>query len=254
MKDSLQGRSIFIAIPAYDGRIAITAAFALAQLILYCKQYGMECQMAHVSGCAIMPVARNTLVYEFMKSECTDLMFIDSDIEFNPKDVIKLLHQGSSHAIVGGVIPTRKRGAPYLVKLLEDQEGKIILDGDGLIEAEMLGTAFMLVRSFVFGDLIEHYPEWKYENEDGAIHSSVFDLKSTKQGYRGEDKVFCVRARKEGYRIWVDSTIKLNHFGQFKYEGNFDKDIIEPAIKNDYKLLDSDFTKTHTVDKVDWNT
>jgi hypothetical protein len=58
----------------------------------------------------------------------------------------------------------------------------------------------------------------------------VFDFKVTREGYIGEDFLFCDRAREAGYEVWVDPSITLGHMGVQEYVGNFGKDILYPMI------------------------
>lgn len=226
---SLVGRNLFIAIPCYDSKVNVTTAFGIARILQELREYGVGCQMAHLSGCSVVSKARNTLVAEFIKSGCSDLLFIDSDIEFDPQDIIRLLAWGTEKDIVGGVIPTRKKDHPYIATLLEDEKGHFKFDG-GLVEALRLGTAFMLIRDYVLKTMIERHPEWSYKNVDGSVHHSIFDFRSTTEQYIGEDYNFCDRARAEGFRVFIDPEIKLDHYGWYKFEGNFGADVIWPAL------------------------
>jgi hypothetical protein len=232
---SLAGRSLFIAIPCYDGKVNVTIAFNIARLVQELPQYGVACQMAHLSGCSVVSKARNTLAAEFLRSGCTDLLWIDSDIEFNPDDIVRLMAWASEKDIVGGVIPTRKPESPYIATLLEDEDGRFKLE-NGLVEAERLGTAFMLIRDYVLKTMVEKHPEWDYEDNDGVTQHALFDFTLKNRQYVGEDYTFCDRARADGFRIFVDPAIKLDHFGSYKYKGDFGKDVVYPAlVHNDSK-------------------
>ena len=80
----LSGRKLFIAIPAYDGKINIKLAYNVAALMPKAMQHGIAVSMGDVSGCSIITMARNQLVHEFLKSDCTELLFIDSDVIATP--------------------------------------------------------------------------------------------------------------------------------------------------------------------------
>ena len=68
----LAGRKLFIAIPAYDGKINIKTAYNIAALMPKAVQHGVAINMGDVSGCSIITMARNQLVHEFLKSDCTE--------------------------------------------------------------------------------------------------------------------------------------------------------------------------------------
>lgn len=232
----LRGRSVFLAIPCYDGKICATGAFAIAQLALMLPGYGVALQMAHLSGCSVISKARNSLVQAFMESGCTDLLFIDADVRWDPNDIIRLLGWASEKDVVGGVIPTRRPNAPYIATLLEDEQGRFKLDR-GLVEARHLGTAFMMIRRHVFEKLIAEHPEWAYRSvhgdENSPNHYSIFDFKSSSDGYIGEDYNFCDRVRAAGMRVFIDPDIKLDHYGTWEFKGDFGRDVIYKALRGE---------------------
>jgi hypothetical protein len=77
---SLLGRKLFIGIPCYDGKVNIKTAYALAQLMPEAMRLGVAVTLSDISNCSIITLARNSLVAEFLKTDCTDLLFIDADV------------------------------------------------------------------------------------------------------------------------------------------------------------------------------
>lgn len=55
------------------------------------KAYGIEIKFYYLFNESLITRARNYCADEFMRSDCTHLMFIDSDIGFNANDVIAML-------------------------------------------------------------------------------------------------------------------------------------------------------------------
>lgn len=228
----LSGRKLFIAIPAYDFKVSLKLAVALANFCQQAIQYGIEVQIGSICGCSVVSRARNLLVKDLMESECTDLLFIDADINFRAEDVFRLLAWTSDpkKGIVAGVPRTRKTNKVYIATLDQDEQG-LTMNGMGLVRATRVATAFMMVRREVFENLITCHPEWTYFDENsGRQLSAVFDFKVTPEGYIGEDFLFCDRTRELGYEVWIDPTIKLGHMGVQEYEGDFGKDCLYPMI------------------------
>ena len=65
----LNGRKLMIAIPAYDGRVNIKTAIALAKLTPETNKFGVTLYISHISGCSLITKARNALVADFLETE-----------------------------------------------------------------------------------------------------------------------------------------------------------------------------------------
>jgi hypothetical protein len=229
---NLAGRKLFVALPAYDFKVSLKLAVSLARLAQQLPQHGIELTIGSICGCSVVSRARNLLVRDFLDSDCTELMFIDADINFDPEDVLRLMAWASDpkKGIVGGVPRTRKTNKVYIAQLDQDEEG-VTMNRMGLVQAKRIATAFMMVRREVFERLVNENPQWNYydHNTDKQLNA-VFDFLVTEEGYMGEDYLFCDRARALGYEVWIDPTIKLGHMGVQEYEGDFGRDVLYPMI------------------------
>lgn len=223
----LRTRRLMVAIPCYDGKLNIHAAFALSQLTSISQIYGFGLQLAHISGCSIITKARNALVNRFMRSDCTDLLFIDADINFKPEDVLRILALSDDKDIVAGAYPRRADDKRFFTDIHDPLEFS-----DGLLRVERVGTGFMLVRRHVFEALEAAHPEWKFwVNTENAHYTAFFDFKQTPEGYIGEDYLFCDRARTAGFKVWMDPDINLGHFGSTEFTGNFREQVVTPLLE-----------------------
>lgn len=228
-----------IGLPTYDFKVSSKLAISLASFCVKAQDHGVQIQISNISGCSVVSRVRNLIAQDFIKSDCTDLMFIDADINFNADDIFRLMAWASDpkKGIVGGVPTARKKGKVYISTLDQDEDGGIYMNAMGLVKAKRLATAFMLIRREVFEQMQEKHPELKYmddrvenPNPDKLCYS-FFDFKSTPEGYIGEDYVFCDRARELGFEIWVDPTIKLGHMGVTEFEGSFGEDYLYPLLR-----------------------
>lgn len=229
---NLAGRKLFVALPAYDFKVSLKLAVSLARLAQQLPQHGVDLSIGSICGCSVVSRARNLLVKDFLESNCTDLMFIDADINFEPEDVLRLMAWASDPkmGIVGGVPRTRKTNKVYIAQLDQDDEG-LTMNRMGLVRAKRIATAFMLVRREVFERLVNENPQWNYYDHSSDRNlNAVFDFLVTEEGYMGEDYLFCDRARAIGYEVWIDPTIKLGHMGVQEYEGDFGRDVLYPMI------------------------
>jgi hypothetical protein len=50
--------------------------------------------------------ARNGMAYDFMQSDATHLMFIDADITFDPKDIVRMIDADKD--IICGLYPKKE--------------------------------------------------------------------------------------------------------------------------------------------------
>lgn len=223
----LEGRKIFIALPSYDFKVSLKLAISLAKLAQIVGGHGIQIAIGSICGCSVVSKARNLLAYEFLQSDCTDLLFIDSDINFEAEDVLRLLAWTTNYGIAAGVPRTRKVNGRYIVTMDEGENGKLTMDSMGCVKTKRVATAFMMVQRKVFETLREAHPEWQYHDDNsGSTLHSFFDFYSSPTGYMGEDFLFCDRAHAHGFEVWVDPTIKLGHMGVMEYMGDFGKDAI----------------------------
>jgi hypothetical protein len=227
----LDGRSVFIAIPTYDAKAPVDMIGAFLAFSNKAREYGVDFHLGFVKGCSVISSARNILVDEFMKSDCDSLMFIDSDISFDPNDIFRLLAWTQTKSIVGGVYSV-KTVPPLYYMTLDDRDGNVIIDDIGLVKAKSIGTGFMMIKRDVIQELIRCHPEWEYHDRkrDQKL-VSIFDFKSTPEGYYGEDILFCDRARAHGFEVWIDPMIKLGHFGMHEFKADFANDVLFPMMK-----------------------
>jgi hypothetical protein len=236
---SLAGRSVFIALPAYDFKVSLKLAISLARFAQSAPQHGIDIQIGSICGCSVVSRARNLLVKDFLESSCTDLLFIDSDINFEPDDILRLLSwsEDPKKGIVAGVPRTRSEHKTYIANLDYDDGHELTMNSMGLVRATHVATAFMMVRREVFETLVEAHKEWEYyDTRTDRVLNAVFDFKVTEAGYMGEDFLFCDRAREHGYEVWIDPTIKLGHMGVQEYVGDYGKDILYPMIVPSQKV------------------
>lgn len=238
----VSGRKLFFAIPAYDFKVGVKLMGSLVEFARLAPQYGIQFAMGTISGCSVVSRARNLLVDDFLQTECDTLMFIDADMTFDPNDIIRLLAFSGAGAknIVGGTGVARKKEKTFHLNLDKDEDGNLLMDAMGLARAKQMGTGFMMVQRQVFEVLIDRHPEWRFHDvASGRTVYSLFDFKSTPEGYIGEDYNFCDRARAEGFQVWVDPTIKLGHMGVMEYEGAFGEDYLYPMIQAAQEAADN---------------
>jgi len=233
---NLIGRKLMIAIPCYDGKVNIRTAFAIAELVPKLDKMGVRLNLVHMSGCSIITKARNKLVRNFMESDCTDFLFVDSDVVINTDAVTRILALATDKDVVAGSYPRRSKDAKFFLDFYLDDDGQLEFDEHGLMRVESVSTGFMLIRRHVIEHMIEKHPEWQYKGDgDGEIEHALFDFMILDGQYIGEDYAFCLRARTDGFKIYLDPMISLPHIGSEEFTRDFEKDVLRPLLKEHAK-------------------
>ena len=143
--------------------------------------------------------ARETIVDQFLKSECDALMFIDSDMVFHPQSVEFL----SVHDKPFVCAKAFKRVEPYQPcfynKIEINDDGNIYLESpveypNGLMRIDGAGLACALIRREVFEKIEKPY---------------FFPTRNL-----GEDLSFCMKLKKAGIEMFVDLSLQFGHLSQ----------------------------------------
>ena len=182
----LQKKKLFVATPMYGGQCAGMYTKACIDLATMCANYGVECRFFFIFNESLITRARNYLVDEFLRAEdFTHLMFIDSDINFNPKDVLSLaVLCNDERPVIGGpygkkcIAWERIRTAVDVGIADEDPDELSKFTGDFVfnpvqgtkemqinepVEVLEIGTGFMMAQREVFSKWKEAYPQFNYK-------------------------------------------------------------------------------------------
>lgn len=177
-------------------------------------------QWHFMSNESLITRARNECAAAFLASPATHLMFIDADIGFEPKAVIRLLTSG--HDIAAGSYRLKCDEVRFPIK----PENLEPPDEHGFIEAPGATTGFMCIHRRVFLRMQEAIPGLAYQADSGEMHWAFFDTAIRDYKYLSEDYEFCRRWRDLGGTIHIDTTPRFTHQGFKQYEGGL-ADIME---------------------------
>ena len=200
---------VFLAVAAYQG---LAAAFATALFESIYALGDVEAELHVFAENCHVDDARNRLVAEFLASDCTDLVFLDSDVHWRPEDLIRLLR--FDRDIVAGIYPLKHSEEAYPVLCLPGprQSGE-----DGAVEVAGVPTGFMRICRPVLEALDRGARHFK--DKSGAVMPLLFE-RVLDEERRGGDIQFCYLARAAGFRVYVDPEMRLNHFGMHRWSGS----------------------------------
>lgn len=240
----LKDAKILVATPCYGGVCSTHYMLSMTKLAAMSALYGINIGIQTLFNESLVSRARNTLVSEFLSDpDATHLMFIDADIGFEPNDVFKLVLRDKD--VVAGTYPLKNinwekiqtsasSGASIEeIKLSaltytygkrnpdQTMSSKAVLDKVNLVEADAVGTGFLLIKRGVFETIQEAIPDEWYINE--STNKKVYEFFPTgidkiNRISVGEDWLFCYQWRALGGEIWVDGSINLKHIGTHVFE------------------------------------
>ena len=89
--EQLQKRGLMVCTPMYGGQCAGMFTKSCNDLSALCMHYKIDLKFYYLFNESLVTRARNYCCDEFMRSDSTHMIFIDSDISFNPNDVMTML-------------------------------------------------------------------------------------------------------------------------------------------------------------------
>ena len=104
------GRSLFIATAAYES-VKPGYAYSLALTTADLVRHHIPFEISLMEGNCHVDDGRNTLVRNFLTSNCTDMLFIDADLMWSAADVIKMLNH--NEPLVCGAYPKKSNQTSY---------------------------------------------------------------------------------------------------------------------------------------------
>jgi hypothetical protein len=249
--EKMKRTSVFVATPMYGGMACGVYIQSLLQLQNLLGQRGVSMQCAFLFNESLITRARNTLVDKFLDTDCTHLLFIDADIQFEAQDVIALLALDKD--VIGGPYPKKTihwenvaraaRKHPDLdPKALASVTGHYVFNAlseaesfntGELVDVTEIGTGFMLVKRDVFNRMKEAYPHLRYKTDhlgvvNKYIHAyfdTLIDSADSVTGggtdrYLSEDYAFCQLWRKLGGKVYMCPWMKTQHVGTYAFTGD----------------------------------
>ena len=246
---------LYILTPCYGGLCHVNYVLKIIDTKDLLASFGITVVLQFIRNESLITRGRNNLVAKAMHDkEMTHILFIDSDITWDPIDILKLIV--NEKELSGGIYPIKKYHWDRLTgKNMENiLEKKKMSYNQGLTDEQLiyhnllhynfnylntsnkvenncmevytLATGFMMIKRECIEKMIEKHPQLKYTDDCGFLHGdennyayALFDCIIVKDHYFSEDWTFCHRWKEIGGKIWADISINLWHTGQEDYCG-----------------------------------
>jgi hypothetical protein len=234
---------VLIATPMYGG--FCTSGYT-ASMIDFMKKYGsnQEIQFDFMYGIgeALVTRARNMCASIFLKSDATHLLFIDSDIQFVPEQLFKMIQ--TKNDFVCGIYPKKniqwnqvrdavRNNVPVEQLQTAGSEFLVVFNttlpktSDGLVEIERAGTGCMMISRKVFDTLSDKVNTFRIEapvnsnikfGQDEVYKEYFYTSTDPNTGiFLHEDFTFCRMWRETGGKIYGAPWVQLKHIGNHTY-------------------------------------
>jgi len=229
--DFLRQSRVHFCVPCYGGLVNEAFFISMLKFMAAGNKLGLNFTVDTMVNESLIPRGRNSLVAKFLAFEpkSTHLMFVDADIGFEPEEIIKLILANKD--VCGGLYPKKALPIQYVVNKIPNSEKQ----GD-LVEVSNLGTGFMMIKRSVIDKLVQLHPELHYADAIGLdpkydpYKYAFFDtsIDEVTREYLSEDYHFCKLWRSHGGKIWADLSVRLDHTGYYKFQG--DATLLKPHL------------------------
>jgi len=269
--EEMRKMKFFLATPMYGGMCNGMYTKSLMDTTSVFMQYGIPMQIYYLFNESLITRARNYCVANFLKSDATHLIFIDSDIHWKAMDLMYMIHLISEnpelYRIMCALYPKKTIAWEKVLTAaktgdydetpweLEKVAGDMVFNP--LPEAYPNGqapvfqpvkikegaTGFMIIERAVFEEYAEAHPELLYtpdhlregEFKPGEQITAFFDCIINEQNrYLSEDYMFSEYCRKLGMDIWALPMVELMHCGAYIFQGS----IVKMAQANVHATID----------------
>lgn len=238
--DQLKAVNLMIAMPTYQGVVHSGCMLSLFKLSHELRSRSIQQQLRMLDG-EMVARARNRLLADFLESNATHMLFVDSDISFDPQAVIRMLQ--ANLGVIGGIYPKKmfrwqgmfsharsadgkpetlaESGLSYVVTPVAGGKSSVLRD---CAEVAEVGTGFLLLQRRVVEAMVKRYKKLSYADdcpEKPRRIPCLFDYKTVNDRYLSEDYFFCHLWRKMGGKVWASLVCPLTHAGTYQFQGDF---------------------------------
>ena len=248
---------LFVATPVHS-QVSMHYMQSVFKLQAECHEKNIPI-MLQLMKSSLITQGRNLCVSEFLLTDCTHMLFIDSDIQFSAESIFKMICKDQEilsipypmKNILWDKVCDKWRDIPdldftqlstsgnkYPVRL-KDAEDDINMC-DEMIELSHSMTGCMLIKREALNKMIQAYPDLIIKQEtmiDGTQQYrkhlyNFFDTYYDKENklYYGEDFAFSRLWTKIGGKCMALITEYITHIGEYEYSGRLIDEMISVGL------------------------
>lgn len=206
---------VFIATPAFSGKVNVQYAISLADTKVLLESNGIQVSTRISASGSLLVAERNRLLEAFWQSDATHILCIDSDLGWPPLAVTAMLD--ADKEIIAGLYPARGKSKEFIFRPETNKDNGSIVNEKHLLKMEYIPAGFMLIKREAIAKMRDKFPELHYKPKDPASKAEstycLFNTEVWNGEFWGEDYIFCRNATQAGIDIWVDPFIQFDHDG-----------------------------------------
>ena len=243
---------LFVATPCHS-EVSLHYVQSLLDISRLCHSNKIHVEFCILKS-SLVTQGRNLCVSGFLESDCTHMLFIDSDINVQAKTIMKMLQ--AEKDLISVPYPLKaflwdkgldeiKQGKikkpkdleqifnSYPMKVMDKNDVKLT---DGIIEITHAPTGCMLIKRSVFDKLIDKYPEREIRqntviNSKLVLRKHMWNFFDTlhdpiEKTYLGEDFAFCKLWKDIGGKCYAYILDEIIYVGEHQYKGKFVDELI----------------------------
>jgi hypothetical protein len=224
MKIDVAGVRVMLAMPTHRDIPAPTVR-SLLETQYELAVAGIQSDIEMQVGGSIVHHARTKAAWHFLKSDCTHLFWVDSDMVWAASDFKRLLALGTVLDCVFAAYPCRADPIRFFLSINDTLSYET--NEFGCLPVRGAGLGFCCVQRKVIQAIADESPKLKYPDIDDGPVPRMFRC-DEKDGYaRGEDIAFFDDVKRLGFQPWLDPSIELGHFGSKEYRAKLSDHLVE---------------------------
>ena len=240
--------NIIVCTPVHS-EVSIHYTQSLLKMQQFCFANNIKVSF-HLIKSSLVTQGRNLCVAHFLNNvDATHMLFIDSDIDFEPSTIYEMLKRNKDVISVPYPLKTMSwdKGYDYIknnrIKNAKDLQMSMnnypmklkdinnVIVENGVMEVTHSPTGCMLIKKSVLEKMVEKYPEMLIKQSTVVngkqvetknlynFFDTLFDEKTNT--YHGEDFAFCRRWADIGGECHAYIKDYISHIGEHQYTGRF---------------------------------
>ncbi len=234
---------LFISTPCYDATLTMQYTISILNLVTFLNQNNIEFAIDFLGNESLIPRARNKSLSNFLSSDFTHILYIDSDLQFPSEAVLDLINFDKD--VVCCTYPKKgfnwnkfmysmskennskesleSRGLDFAYNALYDDTNNLIKEGN-FIKVKHAATGFMMIKREIVEKLCKKHTELEIISDDlsskDKTYCGLFCCMIKDKQYLSEDYSFCERVNDIGGEVWINTSHNLSHIGRYVFNSD----------------------------------